>query len=80
MYQTVMILTSSEFEMNITHHDHRKTGFQVNEFNRAQLQTYRLLLILSEKDYGFLDNGLCWFDIRFADDLSFIDPYIPYAY
>ena len=29
-----------------------------------------------EKVFGLLDNGLYWFDIRFVDDLSFIDPYM----
>ena len=28
------------------------------------------------KEFGLLENGLCWLDIRFIDDLSFIDPYI----
>ena len=25
---------------------------------------------------GLLNNELCWFDIRFVDDLGFIDPYM----
>ena len=35
-----------------------------------------LLQNLSEKDYGLLNNELCWFDTRFVDDLGFIDPYL----
>ena len=32
--------------------------------------------IFREKDYGWIDNALCWFDIRFVDDLHFSDPYM----
>ena len=35
-----------------------------------------LLQNLSEKDYRLLKNELCWFDIRYVDDLGFIDPYM----